>query len=71
MANNQDNPGELEVKKGSKTKPEQAGRPFERFHDWLFKSFTALVPWSVMKRVYWRRSLSLRAHIILVLSVFM
>ena len=63
MANNKEDPEELEVKKVSKTKPEEAGRPFERFHNWLFKSFTALVPWSVMKRVYWRRSLSLLGHI--------
>ena len=63
MANNQENPEELEVNKGSKTKPEEADRPFERFHDWLFKSFTAVVPWSVMRRVYWRRYLSLLEHI--------
>ena len=34
--------------------PEPA-RPFDRFQESLFKTFTAVVPWWVMKRVYWRR----------------
>ena len=34
---------------------EESARPFERFQDFLFKTFTTLVPWCLMKRVYWKR----------------
>ena len=45
--------------KGSHGKPvgneEDPARPFERFQEFLFKTFTTLVPWCLMKKVYWKR----------------
>merc|ERR1712192_35664 len=34
---------------------EEPARPFERFQEFLFKTFTTLVPWCLMKKVYWKR----------------
>ena len=34
---------------------EEPARPFERFQEFLFKTFTTLVPWCLMRKVYWKR----------------
>ena len=34
---------------------EEPAKPFERFQEFLFKTFTTIVPWCLMKKVYWRR----------------
>ena len=36
-------------------KPSSDKKPFESFQNCLFSLFTSCVPWSCMRRIYWRR----------------